>query len=127
MSEQIGGRKERRTAERIDVGGRLPSQLALDLDTSVVQISAVGMMVEVPMPLAIGSKHGFTLSLGNKELEVSGLVRNCQPVGSVAAGAPSSGGEQDQGPLYRVGIEFCDLDERQVHVLGDFVNRKIES
>jgi hypothetical protein len=125
MSEQIGGQKERRTAERIDIGGGLPSQLALDLDTSVVQISAFGMMVEVPMPLAIGSKHGFTLSLGKKELEVSGMVRNCQPVGSAAAGAPPSGVEQ--GRLYRVGIEFCDLDERRVHVLDDFVNRKRES
>jgi hypothetical protein len=126
MSEPIGGEKERRAAERIDTGGRLPSQLALDLDTSVIQISAAGMMIEVPMPLAIGSKHGFTLSLGQNELVVSGMVRNCQPVGPGAEEA-SSGDELGRDALHRVGIEFCDLDERRIRILDDFVNRKLES
>jgi hypothetical protein len=122
MSEQGDGQRERRVAERIDMGGRLPSQLALDLETSVVQISAGGMMMEVPMPLAIGSKHGFTLSIGTEVLALSGMVRNCRPVGPAVQGDPSM-----EERIFRVGVGFCELNEKQARFLDNFVNRKLES
>jgi hypothetical protein len=117
MSGQADDQRERRTSERVDTGGKLPSQLALDLDTSVVQISAVGMMVELPMLLALGSKHRFTLLLGNKELAVSGMVRNCHLV-SASGVSP---------PVYHVGVEFCDLDENLAQILQALVDTKLES
>jgi hypothetical protein len=125
MNERGDGQGERRVAERIDTGGRLPSQFALDMDTSVVQISAGGMMIEVPMPLAIGSKHGFTISIGTEELALNGMVRNCRSVDSAVQGGqsvPSMPSMKDR--FFCVGIEFCDLNEKQARFLDDFVIRK---
>jgi hypothetical protein len=115
MTGKGDGQRERRVAERIDMGGRLPSQLELDMDTSVVQISSGGMMIEIHMPLAIGSKHGFTLTIGAEEVTLSGMVRNCRSLDEAAA----------ENPLFHVGIEFCDLNEKQTRFLDDLVNRKL--
>ncbi len=116
LNEQSKDGRERRTAGRFDTEGRLPGQLPLDLETDVLQISVGGMMVEVTMPLEAGSKHQFTLNIHEETLEVRGIVRNCQPF-------PSA----DEPRVYRVGIEFCDLEERQQAFLVEFVNRQLGS
>ena len=115
MSDQNGPRSERRTANRVDVEGSLPSQLTLDLETDVLQVSVGGMMVESPIPLEIGSKHQFTVGIDKQDMELCGTVRNCQAY-------PPSGHPE----VYRVGIEFCDLDEHQKSNLEDFVNKKLD-
>lgn len=114
MSRQKQGPVERRSAGRIETDGKLPGELALDLETDVLQISEGGMMVEVPMPLEIGSRHGFTLSLDADVLDLSGLVRNCQPF-------PPSGPPE----AYRIGIEFMDVQEHQRECLAGFVSKKL--
>lgn len=114
MSEQKGGGHDRRAVGRVDIQGQLPSQLELDLDTDVLQISVGGMMVEVPVPLAVGSKHQFSLSIDKHELDLLGVVRNCEPF-------PPGG----QPETYRIGIEFCDLEEGQKASLADFVKKKL--
>ena len=114
MSDQNSPRSERRAANRVDTDGQLPGQLALDLETDVLQMSGGGMMVETPMPLAIGSKHQFTVGIEKEEMELSGVVRNCQP-------HPPSGPPK----VYRVGLEFCDLSEHQQENLVAFVNKKL--
>jgi c-di-GMP-binding flagellar brake protein YcgR len=116
LNDQSKGERERRAAGRIDTEGKLPGQLPLDLETDVLQISVGGMMVEVTMPLEVGSKHQFTLNINEEALEVQGIVRNCKPF-------PSEKESRD----YRVGIEFCDLGERQRASLAEFVNRLLGS
>lgn len=108
------GEQERRATGRIDTQGKLPSRLTLDLDTEVLQISVGGMMVEVTLPLPISSEHSWTLNFGGEELTVRGIVRNCKLVPS-----------EEQSPVYRIGIEFRGLDERQKACLMDFVNRRL--
>lgn len=115
MSDQKGTRSERRTANRVDTDGRLPGQLTLDLETDVLQISVGGMMVETPIPLEIGSKHQFTVGIDREDMELWGMVRNCQP-------HPPSGRPE----VYRVGVEFYDLDEHQQSNLAGFVNKKLD-
>ncbi len=115
MSDQNAPRPERRTAGRVDTDGCLPSQLTLDLETDVIQISVGGMMVETPIPLEIESKHQFTVGINKEDMELCGIVRNCQPY-------PPSG----QPEVYRIGVEFCDLDEHQKNSLAGFVDKKLD-
>ena len=116
LSEHSKNGRERRAAGRFDTEGKLPGQLPLDLETDVLQISVGGMMVEVTMPLEAGSKHRFTLNINKETLEVYGIVRNCQPF-------PSA----DEPRVHRVGVEFCDLGERDLACLTEFLNRQLES
>lgn len=114
MNDPNAPPSERRAATRVDTDGQLPGQLTLDLETDVVQMSAGGMMVETSMPLEIGSKHQFTVGIDNEEMELDGIVRNCQPY-------PLT----EQPKAYRIGVEFCDLNELQQENLVNFVNKKL--
>lgn len=106
---------DRRAMERVRTEGNLPSELVFDVDTDIVQISIGGMTVKSPMPLEIGSEHRFTLGIDGERLEVSGVVRHCEPVS--AEEAPSA---------YRVGVEYGKLSGRQEEVLEDFVKKNRE-
>jgi hypothetical protein len=114
MNDPNTPHSERRASNRIDTEGQLPGQLALDMETDVLQMSVGGMLVETPMPLALGSRHQFTVGIGDDEIELSGTVRNCQP-------HPPSG----QPKKYRVGVEFCDLSSDQQKALESFVNTRL--
>jgi hypothetical protein len=105
---------ERRVANRVDTGG-IPGQLQIDLESEVLQLSAGGMLVEMALPLPVGSEHGFTLSLEGHQLEVRGTVRNCQPLLT---------GEEP--PNYRMGIQFVDLDEAGLALLSKFVDKRLQ-
>jgi hypothetical protein len=116
LKEKSKDIRERREAGRFDTAGKLPGQLPLDLETDVLQISVGGMMIEVNVPLGAGSKHQFTLNILDETLEIRGIVCNCRPY-------PSA----EEPRVYRVGIEFCDLGERQLACLNEFVNRQLGS
>ncbi len=115
MVDSDPAENERRTTERVHTEGKLPSQIVFDVDTDVVQISVGGMTVNVPLPLEVGSQYPFTLGIEGENLEISGVVRNCDP------------GSTDQPPLtYRVGVEFCKLTERQKKIFVEFVKKNRE-
>lgn len=106
--------QERRGAPRVGAEGSLPGQMEIDLDTNVLQLSPGGMMVEVGMPVDVGSEHAFTLNVGGEELDLVGVARNCEPS---MPGDPTT--------TYRVGIQFRDLDDKQQEILTRFVESKL--
>jgi len=107
-------KQERRGAPRVEAQGSLPGQLEIDLDTNVLQISPGGMMVEVGMPVAAGTEHSFTLNIDGGDLDLVGVVRNCEPS---MPGDPTTS--------YRIGIQFRDVDDDQQVILTRFVESKL--
>jgi len=105
---------ERRHAPRVEATGSVPGQLEIDLETHVVQISSRGMMAELEVPVTVGSEYEFTLSMEGEDLELRGVVRNCEPKTSGDTPTP-----------YRVGIEFRRLDEKQQDILTRFVESRL--
>jgi len=112
MPKPIEGH-ERRGAPRYTADGKLPGVLKIDLRTEVLSLSAGGMLVEIELPLAQGSEHRFSLTLDGKELELTGVVRNCNPL---------LNGQEP--PNYRVGVEFVQLNADELLVLNQFVERR---
>ena len=105
---------ERRHARRIEATGNVPGQLEIDLETHVIQISPGGMMAELEVPVTVGSEHEFTLSVEGENLALRGVVRNCEPK---TPGNTST--------LYRVGVEFRSINEKQQEILSRFVESKL--
>jgi c-di-GMP-binding flagellar brake protein YcgR len=107
-------KQERRHSPRVGAQGSVPGQLEIDLETHVLQISPGGMMAELEVPVTVGSEHEFTLSIDGEDLDLRGVVRNCQP--------QTLG---DTSTSYRVGIEFRGVDERKQEILNRFVESKL--
>lgn len=107
---------DRRGFQRIETEGDLPGQLSLSMDSRVLELSVGGMLIELAVPLAVGSKHRFTLDVEREEFELRGVVRNCKPL------------PEGQTPsAYRIGIQFDGLGERQQHLLERVVAQKLNS
>ena len=107
-------KQERRGVPRVEAQGSLPGQLEIDLETNVLQLSPGGMMVEVDMPVGVGSEHAFTLSIDDENLDLIGVVRNCEPS---TPGDPTTS--------YRIGIQFHDVGDKQQATLTRFVESKL--
>jgi hypothetical protein len=105
--------EERRRSERIRTAGALPGQLALDLPSEVHTLSLGGMEADVPIPLAVGSEHEFSLALDGSELRLRGVVRHCRPAPSVEGGS------------YRLGVEFTGLDPERLALLNRFIGKRL--
>ncbi len=116
MGERKPPGTDRRAALRVVAAGRVPGQLLIEQDANVVQISMGGVMMEAPMLFPVGSEHQLILRVGEQELRLSGVVRNCNqlPVG-------------DKSALYRVGVEFLEVREDQRKLLIEFVNEKLKN
>ncbi|HEX9725374.1 MAG TPA: PilZ domain-containing protein [Vicinamibacteria bacterium] len=107
-------KQERRAAPRVAAQGNLPGQLEIDLDTNVFQLSPGGMMVELGMPVDVGSEHAFNLNIDGEDLDLIGVVRNIEPS---MPGDPTTS--------YHIGIQFCDLTDEQQAILTRFVESKL--
>ncbi len=114
MTDQgpTGRDHDRRGSSRVDTGGNLRAQLSME--TEVVTLSSHGMMVRLPFSPEVGSRHSFTLAVGEDTIAVLGVIRN------------SEASSVDGRPLYHVGIEFEGLDRRDEIVLERFVFRKTQ-
>ena len=106
------GGPERRSSPRIKAFEPLPGELALDLESDVLKLSTGGMMIRLPFPLPIESRHRFTLVIEEAVMELSGVVRNCQSLG-------------EAWPAYGVGVEFEKLDDDTHLRLERFVRAKL--
>ena len=112
MSDDV--KEERRAAQRVEAQGRLAGRLEIDLETNVLQLSPGGMMIEVRMPVDVGSEHAFTLNIEGEDLDLVGIVRNCE------ASMPG-----DATTSYRIGIQFRDVDKKKQAVLTRFVESRL--
>jgi len=115
MEDQTTPGQDRRAGLRVVTAGKVPGELVIDEEANVVQISLGGVMAEISTPLSVGSEHHLVLVIEDEELNVNGVVRNCQR---------SSDGEV---VVYRVGIEFCELGWTEREALAAFVNRKLKT
>jgi len=104
---------ERRASLRVPTGKPLKGELAIDLESEVLRLSTGGMLVRLPFPLVLGTPHVFTLIFEQAVMEVSGLVRSCQPL-------------EEAGPAYGIGVEFEGLDDGKKRTLESFVARKLK-
>jgi hypothetical protein len=116
MTENTEAKHERRHSHRVEAHGNVPGQLNVDLETNVLQLSPGGMMVDIEVPLPVGSEHQFTLNLDNQKLDLKGVVRNCH-----------SESADEKAPRYHIGIEFCNLTDQEQAILTRVVEENLEA
>lgn len=104
--------EDRRNSPRFDTGGALRAQLSMEAE--VFYLSARGMMIRLAFAPDLGSRHGFTLVIGQDSLNLAGIVRN------------SEVHVEDKKAVHYVGIEFVDLTKDQEEILEHFVARKLK-
>lgn len=111
MSRLPAGRPDRRAAARRVPPEIVRAQVLLELDSSVLTLSAKGMGVGLGFAPPMGSVHGFVLHFGGRVIHVQGVVRNVSP--DIAL------------PGYVVGIEFVDVAPSDGQFIEGFVNRRL--
>lgn len=108
---------ERRRAPRVEVAGRTQGKIKQVVEASLINISAVGALVEHPQPLVIDQIYELTLSFEGRELTfrtraVRSIVSSVQPLG---------GGRSKL--IYRTGLEFLDARQEDVDIILRFVRK----
>jgi len=101
---------EKRDAERIPILGELHGEVMVFQPMAIKEISRGGAQVETAFPLQLDSLHEFRLTLGDRSIVVKGRVAHC-----------SISDVEQEGVLYRSGIEFIEPSERVFAVIADFI------
>ncbi len=78
--------------------------------TTIKEISRRGAQVETSFPLHLDSLHEFRLTLGDRSIVIKGRVAHC-----------SISDVEQEGVIYRSGIEFIEPSERVFWVIADFI------
>lgn len=78
---------------------------------SIKEISVGGAQVETAFPLHLDSLHDLRLTLGDRSVVVKGRVAHC-----------SISDVEQEGVIYRSGIEFIEPSERFQTVITGFID-----
>lgn len=105
--------RERRGSRRAPAHVRKPVGVLLSLEAEILYLSVSGMTVRLPYAPEMHSRHGFTLLIDSREMDLQGVVRNTAP-------------EDDECGGYHVGIEFVDLSRADEAHLERYVERKLK-
>jgi len=105
-----GSRENKRDNERIEILGELHGEVMVFQPTTIKEISRGGAQVETTFPLHLDSLHEFRLTLGDRSIVVKGRVAHC-----------SISDVEQEGVLYRSGIQFIEPSERVFSVISDFI------
>jgi hypothetical protein len=105
-----GSRENQRDTERTEILGELNGEVMVFQPTVIREISRGGAQVETAFPLHLDSLHDFRLTLGERSIVVKGRVTHC-----------SISDVEDEGVLYRSGIEFVEPSARVFSVISEFV------
>ena len=105
-----GSREDKRDNERIEILGELHGEVMVFQPTTIKEISRGGAQVETAFPLHLDSLHEFRLTLGDRSIVVKGRVAHC-----------SISDVEQEGVLYRSGIQFIEPSERVFSVISDFI------
>lgn len=100
-----------RVHQRHDLPGHVPGEVKVYHSMAIRQLSAGGALIEIGVPLQIDSLHDFRLALGERSVVVKARVVHSH-ISTV---------NRDQ-VIYRTGIEFVELSEPVVGVIGSFVD-----
>ncbi len=101
----------KRDSERILILGELHGEVMVFQPMTIKDISRGGAQVETTFPLHLDSLHDFRLTLGERSFVVKGRVSYC-----------SISDVEQEGVLYRSGIEFVDPPERVADVISGFID-----
>src|ERR1051325_10369405 len=102
--------EEKRDTERIEILGELHGEVMVFQPTIVREIGRGGAQVETTFPLHLDSLHEFRLTLGDRSIVVKGRVAHC-----------SISDVEQEGVLYRSGIQFIEPSERVAAVIREFI------
>ena len=105
-----GSREDKRDNERIEILGELHGEVMVFQPTTIKEISRGGAQVETAFPLHLDSLHEFRLTLGDRSIVVKGRVAHC-----------SISDVEQEGVLYRSGIQFIEPSDRVFSVISDFI------
>jgi hypothetical protein len=105
-----GSREDKRDTERIEILGELHGEVMVFQPTIVREISRGGAQVETTFPLHLDSLHEFRLTLGERSIVVKGRVAHS-----------SVSDVEQEGVVYRSGIQFIEPSERVFAVIADFI------
>jgi hypothetical protein len=105
-----GSRDDKRDTERIEILGELHGEVMVFQPTIVREISRGGAQVETSFPLHLDSLHEFRLTLGDRSIVVKGRVAHS-----------SVSDVEQEGVVYRSGIQFIEPSERVISVIADFI------
>jgi len=103
-------REDKRDTERIEILGELNGEVMVFQPTTIKEISRGGAQVETVFPLHLDSLHEFRLTLGDRSIVVKGRVAHC-----------SISDVEQEGVVYRSGIEFIEPSDRVFSVIADFI------
>jgi hypothetical protein len=102
---------DRRLASRVEIVGRQWGILDALEPLRVCNLSAEGMLIESPNPLAVGSIHEFQLIEGATSVRVRAAVRHLSPLRLPSAER-----------YFLVGLEFLSLDARSTAGIERWLN-----
>jgi hypothetical protein len=105
---------DKRDAERILILGELHGEVMVFQPMAIKDIGRGGVQVETTFPLHLDSLHDFRLTLGERSIVVKGRVTYC-----------SISDIEQEGVLYRSGVEFIEPSERVASVITDFIDAVI--
>jgi hypothetical protein len=107
----MGELEDKRDTERIEILGELNGEVMVFQPMNIKEISGGGAQVETAFPLHLDSLHDFRLTLGDRAIIIKGRVAHC-----------SISDVEQEGVLYRSGIEFVEPSERVFNVVKDFID-----
>src|SRR5205814_4266386 len=106
----MGSIDDKRDTERIEILGELNGEVMVFQPMTIKEISHGGAQVETAFPLHLDSLHDFRLTLGDRSIVLKARVAHC-----------SISDVEQEGVLYRSGIEFIESNERVFAVIADFI------
>jgi hypothetical protein len=110
----MSGGSDKRDSERILILGELRGEVMVFQPMTIKDISRGGAQIETSFPLHLDSLHDFRLTLGERSIVVKARVSYC-----------SISDVEQEGVLYRSGIEFIEPSDRVSTVITDFIDAVI--
>jgi hypothetical protein len=105
-----GPPEDKRDTERIEILGELNGEVLVLQPVTIKEISRGGAQVETAFPLQLDSLHDFRLLLGDRPIVLKGRVAHCRIIDV-----------EQEGVLYRSGIEFVEPSDRVFAAIRDFI------
>src|SRR5882757_10288232 len=102
---------DKRDTQRLQILGDLNAEVMVFQPMNIKEISRGGAQVETKFPLHLDSLHDFRLTLGDRSIVIKGRVAHC-----------SISDVEQEGVIYRSGIEFIEPSERVFAVISDFID-----
>ena len=107
----MGQLEDKRDTDRIEILGELNGEVMVFQPMIIKEISRGGAQVETSFPLHLDSLHEFRLTLGDRSIIIKGRVAHC-----------SISDVEQEGVIYRSGLEFIEPSERVFTVIADFID-----